>query len=441
MNRWPRFTSNTFAPDTLSTNAHLWLAFSGGPDSLCLLHQLIQANLNDRLSVVHIDHGLDSESSLRAQQANELAAQLGVNCRIERLDETDLERPGGTEAAARHARYARFQSLMSTGDYLLTAHHADDQIETMLLRLLRGSGAKGLSGMQAKRPLQPGWLTRPLLHWTQEQIHGYLEQHQLKAIEDPSNQDCSFDRNYLRKRVLPIIAERWPGYRSSLLQSSELMAAAGRALEAQAAQDFHDFSQKQHGEITLQVESWLALESVRALEVLRHWCQTQSIELPGAAKLQEFLNQCRNAQQDRQPTLDWPPAILRRWSGRIWLDLKPPPSIEWKIDGVFGPDQELAIQLPHTLGTLEFTRSSHKGPETRWQIDSGKPGDRLSLHSMSRSISELMRTEKIPPWRRAHWPRLRIDDQLVAVGDQWIASTDSAPMQVRWVRSKPYRAD
>ena len=436
MNRWPKF-----APNTITHRAHNWLAFSGGPDSLCLLHLLIQSDFAENFTAVHVDHGLDNESGARAQRAQQLAAELSVDCRIEYLSRDELNQPGGTEAAARHARYARFQSLMSAQDHLLTAHHADDQIETMLLRLLRGSGARGVSGMQARRLLEPGWLGRPLLHWTQQQIHDYLEHHQLSAIHDPSNLDCSFDRNYLRQRVLPIVAERWPGYRDSLLQSNQLMDAAGRALEAQAAQDFHNGREMHGEEITLRLSPWLALEPLRALEVLRYWCRSQSIEPPAAARLREFLHQCRDAESDRQPTLDWAPATLRRWSNRLWLDRKPQPLSDWQIDGVFSADRRQDIRLPHDLGQLVLTNRSAFAAGDRWQVDSGKPGDRLPMQTLSRSVSEIMRSAAIPPWRRSHWPRLRINNQLIAVGDQWIASARESSLSIRWVRAEASNPD
>ncbi|MEM7054899.1 MAG: tRNA lysidine(34) synthetase TilS, partial [Pseudomonadota bacterium] len=349
MSRWPEF-----APGTLAETTHRWLAFSGGPDSVCLLHQLIQLEASENLTVVHVDHGLDAQSSQRARHAVELAQALGIDCRLERLDRSELDRTGGPEAAARHARYARLQSLMSADDYLLTAHHADDQIETMLLRLLRGSGARGLSGMQSLRPLKPGWLARPLLQWSQQHIHDYLQQHQLTAIDDSTNYDCSLDRNFLRHRVLPLIAKRWPGYRHSLLQSIELMAAAGRTLEAQAESDFEQLLHMQADEITLEIEPWLKLEPVYAFEVIRHWCRTTSIEPPPAARLQEFFEQCQSAATDRQPTLDWQPASLRRWSDALWLDRTPKPPANWQLHGMLDDKHELDIELPHDIYRFRY---------------------------------------------------------------------------------------
>ena len=405
--------------ETLTHSAHNWLAFSGGPDSLCLLHQLLNSGIENRLTVVHVDHGQDAESAQRARQATEIAENLGIECRVERLSRGDLGLPGGPEAAARHARYARLQSLMSPDDHLLTAHHADDQIETMLLRLLRGSGARGLGGMQTIRPLAPGWLARPLLHWTRQQILDDLDRHQLTPIEDPTNRDQSLDRNYLRQQILPAIAERWPGYRTSLGNASALMAAAGRAFEAQAARDFEDLRQDHAGENTVALQPWLELEAARALEVIRHWCRSRTIQPPPAARLYEFLDQCRYADHDRQPTLDWREATLRRWADGLWLDCKPQPPSEWCFSGTFDNSNEFDIELPHGLGRLAGSGITNIQPGTDWQIDSGQAGDQLRTDALSRSVNELMRNERIPPWRRSHWPRLRIQGRLAAVGDRW----------------------
>ena len=416
----PRFDQLELDAAALNHTAHHWLAFSGGPDSLCLLHQLLASGMENRLTVVHVDHGLDTESTQRARQAEALAHNLGIECRVERLSRDDLDLPGGPEAAARHARYARLQKLMSPDDYLLTAHHADDQIETLLLRMLRGSGARGLSGMQPIRPLPPGWLARPLLHWTRQQILEYLDQHELSAIDDPTNRDCSLDRNYLRQQVLPRIAKHWPHYRTSLINASALMAAAGRAFEAQAAHDFKSLCRNRAGEDTIALNPWLELEAARALEVIRHWCRTHRIQAPPAARLHEFLNQCQSADSDRQPTLDWHEARLRRWSGALWLDRKPEPPVKWQLNGHFDDAHELNIDLPHHLGRLVLPVNPANPPGENWQIDSGQPGDQLQVDSLSRSVSELMRSAGIPPWRRAHWPRLRIDGRLIAVGDRWL---------------------
>ncbi|MEM1080725.1 MAG: tRNA lysidine(34) synthetase TilS [Pseudomonadota bacterium] len=437
-------------PITLNDQTHHWLAFSGGPDSLCLLHALLQINIQPRLSVVHIDHGLDPDSGQRAEQAVLLADQLGIQCRVETLSSIDLDLPGGPEAAARQARYARLRRLMADGDHLLTAHHADDQIETVVLRLLRASGARGLSGMRAKRPFEPGWLARPILHWRKQQITAYLDRHQLVAIDDPSNRNDAFDRNFLRNQVLPMIESRWPGYRQSVLRSTELMGSAREAMERQAMADFDACADALHDERVLRTDAWLSLATPRALEVIRHWCRMHKLEPPPADRLLEWHRQCMDARMDRQPLLDWSTAQLRRWHARLWLDVQPEAIHPWRMQGAFASSPQLAIDAPELRGQFLLQGSLGEPPGRAWQLDSGQPGDAFAhaicaadgRRAPHRSVNELLRIHRVPPWRRAQWPRLRIDGELAALGQAYVSARLYAWMSandgtLRWRSSLP----
>ncbi len=439
----PESAAPRLNPNALSSHAHHWLAFSAGPDSLCLLHLLLEAGLRDRLDVIHIDHGLDSGSACRAEQARHAAKQLGMHCHVERLNPDELPSQGGPEAAARHARYARLQARLSDNDHVLTAHHGDDQIETFFLRLLRASGARGLSGMAVVRSFGAGFLARPILHWSRQEILDYLERHDLTAILDPTNQDTTLDRNYLRQTVLPQIEQRWPGYRSAVLSSIDWMASARDALEDRAEQDFAQCSEQRLGEDTIQLQPWLKFEAGRALELIRHWCRTRSIEAPPGARLQEWYRQCMHASPDRQPLLDWPEAQLRRWDDVLWLDCKPVPPDQWAVEQAVVTNTNLQFALPAPLGILRLHGSAL--PSGQWLVDSGQagdvfPGEVIDLETHARctnNVNELLRSEGIPPWRRTRWPRIRNEGQLLALGSRWLArdcwrSLESQHVQLEW---------
>ncbi|MFU8876869.1 MAG: tRNA lysidine(34) synthetase TilS [Wenzhouxiangellaceae bacterium] len=394
-----------------------YLAFSGGPDSMCLLHCLLHAGPACRLEVIHVDHGLDRQSAERADRARLLAGELGVECRIVRLAIEDHD--GGPEAAARRARYACFESMLAPGEFLLTAHHADDQIETVLLRLLRGAGPRGLAGMRARRRLGAGWLGRPLLGWSREQIMDYLDRHALDWIEDPTNRDTALDRNFLRHEILPNIATRWPGYRASILRAAHWQRAAGHAVERDAAACWQDLHEQRpgSGEITLALPAWLEQEPARAFAALRWWCERRGLAAPPIRRLEVFRQQAAQMADDRQPRLDWSGARLHAWRRRIWLDAPILPERDWSLD--WDPSTPAR---PPAGGSLLLRKAGGQDFGRHWRLQSAPGGVRLRTDpgGPSRSVVELLRLAGIPPWRRQAVPVLVIDGIARAVGPDWL---------------------
>lgn len=407
-------------PHTVSPSGTNWVAFSGGPDSVCLLHLLTSGGLCPRVRAVHIDHGLDEQSGARARRAIEIAAGMGMECKLERLDELQL-RGGGPEAAARHARYSRLQSLLQPDDHVLTAHHADDQVETVILRLLRGAGPTGLRGMQPLRRLAPGWLGRPLLAWTRSEILAYLQHHEIEYLHDPTNRDLSLDRNYLRHRVLPEIERRWPGYRSSIRQSSRWQDAAARSMDDQAEQNLERLVQSRgdSGERTLDAIGWLALDAEQGCAVIRAWCTREGVAPPPTRSLGEFRAQCATVRRDRQPALAWPEGRLHAWRGRLWLDREIAVADDWQLDWIGGD----RCRLP-AGGSLVWSGEARSEIGRRWQVSAPPRGARLRRHAggPEQAVSALMREAGIPPWRRHAYPALSIDDRLCAVGIEWMSA-------------------
>ncbi|MGI9220251.1 MAG: tRNA lysidine(34) synthetase TilS, partial [Woeseiaceae bacterium] len=214
------------------------VAFSGGLDSTVLLHALQagSAQHNVPILAVHIDHGMQAGSERWTEHCSEQAAKLDVEFLGQRVA-VDTESGKGREAAAREARYASLASLVSEGDWLLSAHHQEDQAETLLLNLMRGSGPAGLAGIASIRAFASGWLVRPLLSFSQKALRDYASQHELNWIDDPSNLDRTLDRNFLRHDVLPTIESRWPGAARRLHRSSRIAADAAAMLDDLAAAD------------------------------------------------------------------------------------------------------------------------------------------------------------------------------------------------------------
>ena len=227
--------------------AHWRIAFSGGLDSTVLLHllaDLAKTELLPALSAIHIHHGLQTAADAWPQHCQVVCDALGVPLLIERVK----VQPGASlERAARDARYAVFSAQTLANDVLLTGQHRDDQAETLLFRLLRGAGVRGLSGMPQQRPVGQGTLIRPLLAVTRAELERYAQAHSLSWIEDPSNQHRQFSRNYLRHQVMPALSERWPQAQANMARSAAHLRDAQGLLDELAQMDLaqagtaHDF--------------------------------------------------------------------------------------------------------------------------------------------------------------------------------------------------------
>ena len=398
--------------DALPGSGPVVLAFSGGGDSICLLHQAHGLTQNRGLIAVHVDHGLDHGSAERATGAMELAAGLGVDCRIERVK---VQRSGSLEANARVARYAALARHIGADGVLLTAHHADDLAETMILRLLRGAGIAGLGGIPRQRRFAGGWLVRPLLNWDRAAIERYLHEHELDWISDPANDLPTLDRNFIRHEVLPLLKTRFPGAIGAINRSAELQRAALHSLNAIAVEDL---AQAQPSSRRVHYASLARLDPFRRSEAVRLWCIQQGLAPPPGARLDEFLRQAQVCAEDRLPELRWGTACMRCWREWLWLDSDcPAPAESWQLDWREG----LEIALPSPCGRLELDGPA-EGLPRGLSVGPGQPGDRIRLHigSGRRRVKNLMQELGIPPWQRALWPRLYQDARLVAVGDRWL---------------------
>lgn len=410
----------------------LHVAFSGGADSTCLVTRLIEAGLGERLKLWHVDHGLDPESDTRADRARRIAGSLQMPFERIDLDPSAMKSDLGLEAGAREARYAALAARLAPGETLLTAHHADDRIETLVLQLMRGTGVRALAGMQVRRRLDPGWLGRPLLDWTREELREELERAGIDWVHDATNDTRGPDRNYLRHAVLPRLQERWPGYRSAVLKSLDWLNHAAEAVDAQTARD-SDRLQRRGPEITLDLPGWLALTPPRAFEVLRSW--TAPAAPPPAERLREFRAQCAHAGEDRVPRLETGDFRIHAWRDALWLD-RGAASDPTTVPAI--PTAELQAGrdhvLPADLGHVRWTAVNDgmdSGPVT---VGSLRPGDRLAVHAGGprRRATELLREAGLPPWRRLRVPALHAGDRLVALGTRWFDSDWSASNQLAW---------
>ena len=261
----------------------LVIAFSGGLDSTVLLHALaVSREVHGKsLLAVYVNHGLHQDSGRWGDHCEAIARSLNVE--IERLAVDVMTDAGkGTEAAARTVRYDVLRSLIQEGDWLLSAHHKDDQAETLLLNLMRGSGPSGLAGIGEVQPFSAGWLVRPLLSFSQSELRNYATQHDLSWIDDPSNEDRQFDRNYLRHEILPRLEERWPEVSDRLRQSAVLAREAATMLDQLADDDLQALADRPD---RLSLDALRALPSERQRNVIRYVVRELGLPAPPAFRM------------------------------------------------------------------------------------------------------------------------------------------------------------
>lgn len=422
--------SNAFHPEQLlstlqrlPTVGRYWLAYSGGLDSSVLLHALSQLGeqLPAPLSVIHVDHGLSANSAVWSAQCRRHCDALGVVL-TERKVEVD-SRKRGVEAAAREARYAAFAEVIGEGEMLLTAHHQDDQAETLLLQLLRGGGVRGLAAMPEYRPFAGGWLGRPLLGVSRETLQVYADALGLEWIEDPSNFDTTLERNFLRHELLPMLQQRRSGVKSILARSAGHFAESSELLDELAVQDLAAVDME--GEASLSITLLQGLSAARQRNLLRYWLRQLGLTTPDSRNLQRIFDEVLPAAEDAKPLVSWSGAELRRYRERIYA-MSPLPPVPGGRSLLPWSGEEV-MTLPDDLGELCMTRVTGGGVREELLL-SGKVtvGWRRGGESMllpgrggHHALKKLYQEAAVPPWERGRRPLLLIDGQLAQVAGLW----------------------
>jgi tRNA(Ile)-lysidine synthase len=395
-----------------------WVGFSGGADSTALLVAMneLAPQLPAKLHAVHFNHGLQPAAAHWQAHCQFFCEQRGIPFHVRQL-ELDVARGQSPEEQARHHRYAAMEQLLDQGDTYLTAHHADDNAETFFLNLMRGSGMDGLAAIPPIRKLGKGWVARPLLEWRRSELESFLRLQGIAWLEDPSNLNTAYDRNYLRHQLFPQLDLRWPGAIGRLNQT----AAHARDFAALLT----SLLTAQHGSLmldnyTLALEPFLGLERELQAMLIRKWLRDQDIVSPPKPKLHEFLRQINgSARADRQPELRWAGNLIKRHGGLLWLhDISCPavcPSRAWR-DG-------LNLDLGKDFGHLRLSGNLSDVPPG-WEVAPLRRGARIVLNQRGprRKLAELMRECGLPPWLRAAIPVLYWRGEAAAVGDCLLSS-------------------
>ena len=404
------------------------VALSGGMDSIVLLHALCQLQqqgaIHQSISVIHVNHGLQTEADNWQQFCEQQCRQLGVSLYSETVT---VNTEGSLETAARQARYEVFQNQLSEDQILLQAHHLDDQMETLLLRLSRGAGIKGLAAIPQSRNLGHTQVFRPLLQYTRQQLLDYAQNHGLQWIEDGSNADEIHDRNYLRHSVLPLIEQRWPEYRASWHKSLDLISESSDLLVQLAAIDLQQLETPLG---SLDLLAFRQLETSRQRNVLRYWLQCVGLDVPGWGHLNSLLEDLLGKSHS-EGALDFQQVQLRVFDNQLFV-------LEAESNFQSHPPEQGAIRLADGVtvdlpgnGSILFHSSDSDGflansGELEIRYRSG--GEELQLPGRpNKPLKNLFQELSIPPWVRSRVPLLYNGESLVCVPGVGVAEEALAP--------------
>lgn len=397
---------------SLHKSATIAVGLSGGVDSMVLLH-LLRRGLRlppKRLSAIHVNHQISAHAASWATHCRRVCRDLGVPLKVVKVE---VPRGNSTEAAARDARHAVFAT--SDAEIVALAHNRDDQAETLLLQLLRGAGPRGLAAMPAFRPGAPAYW-RPLLDVPRSDIEAYARRNGLSWVEDDSNLDRGYLRNFLRHDVMPVIAARLPAASVVLARAARMQAEASDLLDALA---LHDLGTDQKSRsIPLGVLKHLPVH--RARNVLRFFLRSNGVGMPDAARLEEVLRQAMTARSDARVCVSAGGVELRRFRDHLHI-VRPLPVVAASFETDWSGRKPL--RLPQLGGTLSLQRCEGDGIANRWlrgraltlRIRQGGEKMHLIAGGPGRTVRNLLQEAFLPPWQRERLPLIYVGARLAAV--------------------------
>jgi tRNA(Ile)-lysidine synthase len=393
------------------------VALSGGIDSVVLLHLLyeLQKIYRFTLNATHVHHGLSKNADKWVKFCERLCAKLSIPLDINYV-KLPQKKSLGIEGEARRLRYEKL--LQSKSDLLVLAHHADDQAETFLLQLIRGAGVKGLSSMAHFDATKKLW--RPLLNQSKSDIESYAKQHKLKWIEDESNQNIDFDRNFIRSKVLPILKNRFNHIIKVIYRSSTHLAEAQKLLDDLARLDLKKHLKSINYKHKLQVKTLNKLSATRAKNVLRYWLELNDQMMPSKDLLDELLRQILTAKKDAELKIELSKDYeIRRYQDEIYL-VKKNQQTNKNYEIVWQGESE--ISLPNG-SKLNFKKLKGKGISLekikgkKLIISSRKGGESFKPDSKrpTKKIKQLLQESDLPPWERENLPLIFVGNELASV--------------------------
>ena len=415
----------------------LLVAYSGGVDSTVLLHALaaLRADLPRPIRAIHIDHQLHADSAQWAKHCRHTAADLGIPFEEGQVLVTDASEHG-VEAAARSVRYAALRKALQAREVLLTAHHADDQAETLLLALMRGTGVRGLAGMPPVRAFGAGWHARPLLSYRRAVLLAWAREQRLHWLQDPSNANSRFARNFIRAEILPHLEHRWPSTVAHLQSAARSLQEATELLDDLAQIDFRQCGVGRH----LNTRALHALSDARQRNLLRWWLRREGARAPSRATLAALRDGIVVAAPDRVPHVDVDGLRVFRHREVLYAEpidrLRGSAPVQWRW--------REPLVLGEGCGRLRALEVRGEGlararlPEVL-TVRARNGGERLRTSGASahRTLKNLLQEADVLPWWRERLPLLHAGERLCAVADLWIAaefraSSDEPGVRIVW---------
>jgi tRNA(Ile)-lysidine synthase len=411
----------------------IFIGYSGGIDSHVLLHWCAtHPDLKNKMTAVHVDHGLQAEAGQWSRHCAGICDELGINFFGLKVDARHAK-GDSPEQAARVARYAALRPIIGEHDYLLLAQHREDQLETFLLQLFRGSGPKGLSAMPESMDFGQGTLLRPMLDVSKAEITRYAHAHGLRWIEDPSNQSVDFDRNFLRNQMLPLLKQRWPGLDKTVARSAQLCAEQGGVIGAVSQQCLDKVREGEKLNLALLADYTAPYRML----IVRSWLEERGLKMPSEKLLNQILNQALEAKQDAGILVTLQGHEIRRYRRFLYCLKTEPlliiPPTKWH-------QEEPVLSVTASI-CYQKTNASQGILEEHWrksdvEVRFRQGGETLKLPGRlgRRDLKDLFQEAGLPPWERSRIPLVFLDGHLAAVGDLWISADFFTEAENRCVR-------
>ena len=403
-----------------------WIAYSGGMDSHVLLHLCAKLKATQEQALqfhaVHVHHGLQPAADAWTGHCAQVCGEMSLPFALVKVDAR--AKPGESpEEVARRARYAALSGCLGANDIILTAQHRDDQAETLLLQLVRGAGLAGLAAMPEFAPLPPGFLLRPLLTFSRADLRAYAVEHGLNWIEDTSNEDTAFDRNFLRRVIIPKLEQRWPGLSKALARTAGHCAEAQQQL-VDLSKDLCRTALNADGQ-SLSVNALRDFPSADQRLVLREWLRMRGFRMPSQAVIARILQEVLPAKPDKMPLVAWSEGEVRRYRDGLYVlpvreCFDPSTVLAWDGTGI--------LELPDGNGTLSAQPTTGPGISgdmwRREKISIGyrQGGERCRLpgRSGTHALKKLLQEAGIPPWQRERIPLAYLNGELAAIAGYWV---------------------
>ncbi|OUL58398.1 tRNA lysidine(34) synthetase TilS [Pseudoalteromonas ulvae] len=405
------------------------VALSGGVDSIVLLHIVAECQLQlPELSIkaLHVNHGLSEHAMIWQQFCQDTCQRLNVPFICQQVDVVRKNRQS-LEAIAREQRYQAFATHTDPDSIILLGQHQDDQVETFFLHLKRGSGLAGLSAMAMETPFVDGRrLIRPFLHTSRNDIEAFCKQYSLQHIEDESNADIAFDRNFLRHQILPLLNQRFTGFDHCVARSAQLLSEQQQLIDEISASDYADVADGHE----LSINALLNLSDIRQRNVFRYWLNQYDFLMPSKALTEQVFSQLSSTKTDASLTIKLSHGLLRRYNQKLYLvrpeaeladqslvtnqhNLADGRTLHW-LQG-----QGIRAAFPHEVVSVQFANMK------ALIKPSNKPG--------RNTVKHWLKDVKVPSWQRDRVPLIFYNHELVQIVGYFISELHQSSEGGKWI--------